>query len=160
MIGSVAEKVVRHAGCPVFTLRQPVALENIHRIVFASDFKEENTAYTRLVRNLQDFFEAEMNFVYINTPSSFKDEREIKSVIKTFAQNNDFKYFKTHVYSHHNEEEGIVYFTEDHRMDLIMMATHGRTGLSRIFEHSIAEDVVNFSKKPVLTFNLHNILKD
>jgi nucleotide-binding universal stress UspA family protein len=160
MIGSVAEKVVRHASVPVFTLRQPVALENIHRIVFASAFKDENTSYTGLVRSLQDFFEAEMNFVYINTPSSFKDEREIKSVIKSFAQKNDFKYYKIHVYSHNNEEEGIVYFTEDQKMDLIMMATYGRTGISRIFEHSIAEDVVNFSKKPVLTFNLHNLRQE
>jgi nucleotide-binding universal stress UspA family protein len=157
MIGSVAEKVVRHASCPVFTLRQPVALNNIHRIVFASDFRENDSAYTVLVKSLQDFFEAEMNFVYINTPSSFKNEREIKDVIKAFAHANNFKYFKIHVYSHQNEEEGIVYFTEDHKMDLIMMVTHGRTGFSRIFEHSIAEDVVNFSKKPVLTFNLHNL---
>jgi nucleotide-binding universal stress UspA family protein len=44
-------------------------------------------------------------------------------------------------------------------MDLVMMATYGRSGFSRLFEHSIAEDVVNFSKKPVVTFNLNQIAK-
>ena len=57
------------------------------------------------------------------------------------------------------EEEGIVWFAEDYKMDMVMMATSGRTGFSRIFEHSIAEDVVNFSKKPVVTFNLNQISK-
>jgi nucleotide-binding universal stress UspA family protein len=155
MIGSTAEKVVRHARCPVLTLRQPVLLNNIHRIVFASDFRENNNSFIEAIKYLQKFFEAELNFVFINTPSSFINEREIKKVMEKFASDNDFSYYKTHVYSNHHEEEGIVWFTEDYKMDLIMMATHGRKGLSRIFEHSIAEDVVNFSKKPVVTFNLH-----
>jgi nucleotide-binding universal stress UspA family protein len=157
LIGSVAEKVVRHASCPVFTLRYPVSLENIHRIAFASDLKDKDAPYLDLVKQLQDFFSAEMNFVYINTPSDFKNERDIKSTMKSVAEAHDFKYFKMHVYSNKSEEEGIVQFSEDYKMDMIMMATYGRTGLSRIFDHSIAEDVVNFSKRPVLTFNLHKL---
>jgi len=156
MIGSTAEKVVRHAKCPVLTLRQPVVLDNIHRIVYASDFRENNVQFIDAIKYFQKFFEAELNFVFINTPSNFINEREVKKVMENFARENDFSYFKTHVYSNHNEEEGIVWFTEDYKMDMIMMATHGRRGLSRILEHSIAEDVVNFSRKPVVTFNLHH----
>jgi nucleotide-binding universal stress UspA family protein len=76
-----------------------------------------------------------------------------------FAKKNELDDHKIHVYSHQNEEEGIVWFTEDFKMDMVMMATYGRTGFSRLFEHSIAEDVVNFSKKPVVTFNIHQNIK-
>jgi nucleotide-binding universal stress UspA family protein len=37
-------------------------------------------------------------------------------------------------------------------MNMIVMATEGKTGFSRLLEGSIAEDVVNYSKIPVLTF--------
>lgn len=159
LIGSTAEKVVRHASCPVLTLRKKVKLNNIGKIAFASDFKEETPIYMRIVKSIQKLFGAELHMVYINTPGNFKNEREIIKNLKEFSIKNELDDHKIHVYSHQNEEEGIVWFTEDFKMDMVMMATYGRTGFSRLFEHSIAEDVVNFSKKPVITFNIHQITK-
>ncbi len=157
LIGSTAEKVVRHASCPVLTLRKKVKFEDIEKIVLASDFKELKPAYIHILKSIQDLFKAELNLVYVNTPGNFKNEREIIINLNKFAQENELDDSKVNVYSHQHEEEGIVWYTEDFKMDLVMMATHGRSGLSRLFEHSIAEDVVNFSKKPVLTFNLQHI---
>ncbi len=159
LIGSTAEKVVRHASCPVLTLRKKVKLMDIDRIVFASDFKELKPAYIHIVKSIQKLFEAELHMVFINTPGRFNNEREIINNLKNFANENDLDHHKIHVYSHQHEEEGIVWFTEDFKMDMVMMATYGRAGFSRLFDHSIAEDVVNFSKKPVVTFNLHHITK-
>ncbi len=159
LIGSTAEKVVRHASCPVLTLRKKVKMSNIKKIAFASDFREERPLYIGLVRRICEMFNAELHLVYVNTPNHFKNERDIEQNLKGFAQANDLVNFKTHAYSHQHEEEGIVWFSEDYKIDMVMMATYGRTGFSRLFEHSIAEDVVNFSKKPVVTFNMHQLAK-
>ncbi len=159
LIGSTAEKVVRHSSCPVLTLRRKVRLGDIGKIAFASDFKESKPGYMRIVRSIQKLFGAELHLVYVNTPSHFRNEREIINDLKAFASENELDGHKIHVYSHQHEEEGIVWFTEDHKMDMVMMATLGRSGFSRLFEHSIAEDVVNFSKKPVVTFNLNYVSK-
>ena len=157
LIGSTAEKVVRHASCPVLTLRDKVRLRDIERIAFASDFNELKPAYVHIVKSIHKLFDADLNMVFINTPGHFKNEREIINNLRKFATENDLDDHKINVYSHQHEEEGIVWFTEDYKMDMVMMATHGRAGFSRIFEHSIAEDVVNFSKKPVVTFNLNHL---
>lgn len=159
LIGSTAEKVVRHASCPVLTLRKKVKLGDIEKIAFASDFKNENPPYVRLVKSIQKLFGAELHMVYVNTPSHFRNEREVTADIKKFVEVNQLDDHKIHIYNHQHEEEGIVWFTEDYKMDMVMMATYGRTGFSRLFEHSIAEDVVNFSKKPVVTFNLNQLSK-
>jgi len=42
-------------------------------------------------------------------------------------------------------------FAEEEGMDLIVMATHGRTGLRYILMGSVAERVVRISSVPVLT---------
>jgi nucleotide-binding universal stress UspA family protein len=159
LIGSTAEKVVRHASCPVLTLRNKVSLNSIKKIVFASDFKEETPAYIRLVKRIQDLFDTQLHLVFVNTPGHFRNERDAIADLKKFAEANQLVDPKIHVYSHQHEEEGIVWFTEDHKMDMVMMATSGRSGFSRLFEHSIAEDVVNFSKKPVITFNMNQLTK-
>lgn len=157
LIGSTAEKVVRHASCPVLTLRNKVRLTDIEKIVFASNFSEPNPSYINVVKSIQKLFGADLHLVYVNTPNHFVNERKIIENLNRFAVENEINNHNIHAYSHEHEEEGIVWFTEDFKMDMVMMATHGRSGFSRLFDHSIAEDVVNFSKKPVVTFNLNQL---
>jgi universal stress protein A len=46
---------------------------------------------------------------------------------------------------------GILRVAEETSADLIVMGTHGRTGLSRLFMGSVAEQVVRQARCPVLT---------
>lgn len=46
----------------------------------------------------------------------------------------------------------LVQFAEEEAVDLIVMPTHGRTGLLRLLMGSVAEEVVSKAKCPVLTF--------
>lgn len=46
----------------------------------------------------------------------------------------------------------IVELAEEENIDLIVMGTHGRTGLKRLLMGSVAEAVVRRAKCPVLTF--------
>jgi len=47
--------------------------------------------------------------------------------------------------------EEIMRFVDEEEIDLIVMATHGRTGLPHIIMGSVAERVVRHSPVPVLT---------
>ena len=53
-----------------------------------------------------------------------------------------------------NLEAGILNFSEKVNADIIGISTHGRTGLSHFFNGSLSEDVVNHSKKAVITFKI------
>jgi len=50
-----------------------------------------------------------------------------------------------------NPAAEIITFAEEEGIDLIVMATHGRTGLSHMVMGSVAEKVVRLSRIPVLT---------
>jgi nucleotide-binding universal stress UspA family protein len=154
LIGSTAERVVRNASCPVITLRNGIRMQDIRRIALASDFEDQNPAFISFVKSIHELFEAVLHLVYINTPGRFKNQREIYEELQAYAEAHELENHELHIYSHQLEEDGIVWFTEDYDMDMIMMATSGRSALSRLFDSSIAEDVVNFSRKPVVTFNL------
>jgi nucleotide-binding universal stress UspA family protein len=47
--------------------------------------------------------------------------------------------------------ESIVGYAVEHRVDLIVIATHGRTGLSHVVLGSVAEHIVREATCPVLT---------
>ena len=47
--------------------------------------------------------------------------------------------------------EAIVSYADDHKIELIIIATHGRTGLSHVLLGSVAERIVREAPCPVLT---------
>ncbi len=154
LIGSNTEKVVRLAKCPVLTVKDKVSAENINNIVFASDFKEDQKVVINELLKIQSLFNAALHLVKINTPGNFEPTRHIKKQIEDFAEANKLKNYSVNIYCDSLEEEGIIYFAEDINADLIALSTHGRTGIMHLLSGSIAEDVVNHSKRPVWTFRL------
>ena len=47
--------------------------------------------------------------------------------------------------------DAIAHFVDEHDIDLIVMGTHGRTGVMRLLMGSVAEEVVRKAKCGVLT---------
>lgn len=47
--------------------------------------------------------------------------------------------------------EGIIYYADNHHIDLIVMSTHGRRGLDHFLVGSVAEDVVRHATCPTYT---------
>ncbi len=58
-----------------------------------------------------------------------------------------------------NASQQILKVTEEHHCDLIILGTHGRTGLSRVLLGSVAENVIRHSKVPVLTLKTPALLQ-
>ncbi|MEM1407602.1 MAG: universal stress protein [Bacteroidota bacterium] len=155
LVGSNAEKVVRHAECPVITLRQHVENVDFNNIAFATGLNDEDETCMIVVRNFQTFFNAKIHVVRVNTPNNFEADRISLPALKEYAEKCGFENYDTHVYNDVSEEEGIIHFADMINADMIAMATHGRTGFAHLLTGSIAEDVVNHAQRPVLTYILN-----
>lgn len=156
LIGSNTEKVVRRAKCPVLTVKNKINIDAVKDIVFASDFKEDQAEVIRELKKLQQLFGAKLHMVKVNTPNNFSSERDMKRLMQDFVDKNQVENYDLHIYNDVVEEDGIIYFAEDINADMIALATHGRTGLMHLLSGSIAEDVVNHSKRPVWTYRIHH----
>lgn len=153
-VGSNTEKVVRRAECPVLTVKAAVSGESVKNIAFATNFRDDQEKLFRQLSKLQELFSATIHMVSINTPSNFENDRFYKDAMKKFAEKYNMDNYTMNVYNDDPEEDGIIYFAEDIGADMIALGTHGRTGLGRLLSGSIAEDIVNHSKRPVWTFKL------
>lgn len=154
LIGSNTEKVVRHAKCPVLTVKTKVNIKNVKDIVFATNFKEEDSHVAEELKKLQQVFNAKLHLVRVNTPTNFETNRTIFAHADIFIKENNISNYTINIYSDKVEEDGIIFFAQDINADLIALATHGRSGLLHLLSGSIAEDVVNHAKRPVWTFRL------
>jgi nucleotide-binding universal stress UspA family protein len=152
IIGSNTEKVVRHAHCPVLTIQKKPLRSEFKNIVYATSMSKDEEVFSRIVKRAQDLYDATIHMVRINTPGNFQRDAVVKKYMNDFAKKLQLKNYTINVFNDITEEEGIIYFAESINADLVALATHGRTGFAHVLAGSIAEDVVNHSKRPVLTF--------
>lgn len=154
-IGSISEKIVRNATCPVITVRGKAEVDPIRKIVFASDFINTDAGLISRLKELQATFDAQLRIVKINTPASFTSTRHDTKQMEEFVSKYDISNYIIEIYNYKNEEDGIVLYAEDVDADMIALGTHQRKGVGHFLAGSIAEDVVNHSPIPVWTAHIN-----
>lgn len=156
LLGSNTEKVVRRAKCPVFTVKNKIDINITKDIVFASDFRENEENVIVSLKKFQKLFDARLHLLKVNTPNSFSSDRELRGRMREFADRYALENVTFNIYNDAVEEDGIIYFADEIKADVIALATHGRTGLMHLLSGSIAEDVVNHAKRPVWTCKIND----
>lgn len=153
-VGSNAEKVVRNSSIPVLVIKKGEDDFKINKLTFASDFSEEIKKPFAKVVDFAKSFDSHINLVTINTPNNFISTRAAEKKMKEFMDEFNYSNCSHHIYNDINVEKGILHFAKDSHSDVIAMCTHGRKGLAHFFNGSISEDLVNHSKRPVVTFKI------
>lgn len=157
-LGSNTEKVVRHSTVPVLILKGELFDLNFEDVVYATDFSEESIPAYKKALKLMEFFGAELHLLYVNLPNDkFKSSSKMQEMAVNFltkAGQNIDKLKEITFECEYTIEKGILKFSNLIGADLIAISTHGRKGLSHIFEGSVAEDVSNHSMLPVITIKI------
>ncbi len=139
---------------------------NIRKILFPTDFSHHNDAalkfastlaaeagavmYIVHVDELQDLNAAMGEAGYLLAASLGPEGRpEVRERLKKIVPTSESVKYE-HCYLRGTAVPEILDFAEREEVDLIVMASHGRTGLSRLLMGSIAEGVMRRATCPVL----------
>ncbi len=141
---------------------------SIHRILFPTDFSEPAAEAQKYALTLADQLGAELHLLHVVVPPviPFPDSSTSWTMPDTGlidqVQEAE-KRFSTEISSWGEERrvvsavvtgfavEEIVRYAEEHVIDLIVVGTHGLTGLVHLLIGSIAEKLVRMATCPVLT---------
>jgi nucleotide-binding universal stress UspA family protein len=175
LLGSIAEKVVRESRCPVFTTRRREALAEakpFQRILVPVDIAESSTVALRCARQLAEQYGGVVYPLHIvptdevllrlqEVYQAREGAHEANLVVAEKAAQQ-----KLHELAH-DHLSGVSYETVLHvsdnpaktmleteravGADLIVMATHGVTGLFHLFLGSLTEKLVREADCPVLS---------
>lgn len=154
LIGSNTEKVVRRAKCPVLSVKDMVDETVFERMVYATEMNEHEGKVIECLKVIQSVFNSKIFIVWVNTPNNFKPDTITRPSLRKFAEKHGLENTEVHVYNDVIEEDGIRHFADEVEAGMIAMGTSSHTGLSRIIRGSIAEDMVNHAKRPVLTVSM------
>ncbi|MBX0289077.1 universal stress protein [Hymenobacter sp. HSC-4F20] len=152
--GSRTEHIVRLAPCPVLTVKHPTPHFEVRHIVFASDFSAEADLAVRSLRQVQEVFPEALLHLLDVVPDPTRSEATLMRIHR-FADRHQLTHYEPDVFHAPNASTGIPRFAEQAHADLVVMLTHGRTGLGHLFQGSISENVALHAAPPVLTFHAH-----
>lgn len=157
-VGSNAEHVVRMSPVPVLVVKDYYE-RPVKNIVFPNTLDvEHQEGFMIKVKELQEFFNAKLHVVYINTASNFVADTVLRPLLHDFAERYMLKNYTVNIFNHFSTESGVVEFSKMVNGDLIAIGTHGRRGLNHLFKGSIAEDLVNHTECLIWTCRLKNEL--
>ena len=153
-IGSNTEKVVRRSKVPVLVIKEGGDDFQVQKIVFASDFQGECKNTFQDVLDFAKLFKAEIHLLYVNTIHNFNTTRAIDERIDDFVKGFEMGKFTKNIYNDISIENGILSFSREINADLIALNTHGRSGLSQLFNGSVGQELTNHALRPVITFKI------
>ncbi len=132
----------------------------IHKILFPTDFSEVSEHAFEHAAHLADLFHAELHVLNAasgpmsDDPMGYLDLRK-ESAVTWSAPHTPKDGTGTRVVHAQvrvdSPSAGILEYADGHDIDLIVMATHGRRGLDRFLEGSVAEEVVRMAACAVYT---------
>ena len=153
-VGSNTERVIRMAECPVITVKGPSKIEDMKNIVFATDLSEEQDWLAQRAKDVQELLGKKMHIVKVITPRNFLTTKIVRQQLDDFSERNMFENVSLNSIKAEFSEEGILEFAEDVGAGLIILGTHGRTGLGHFIGGSKAEDVANHAHIPIITLKI------
>lgn len=154
LIGSNTEKVVRTSKTPVIVVKKDTENFKIKDLVFASSFKEDNKIAFEKFLAFANQFKSKIHLLKVNTTHKFESTHDAKTKIKDFISDYALPNHSINIYSDTSVEKGILNFSRDKNADLIALSTHGRSGLSHLFNGSVTKNLSKSALKPMLTFKI------
>ncbi len=134
----------------------------LQRILFPTDFSEPSQACLVTAASLAQADDAELFLLHVEQPQSavtgggiapypmpVPTTKEAEAKLNAMEVRQGIRCSKYLVRGSASTE--IAKFAKEHDIDMIVMGTHGRTGLSRVLMGSVAEAVVRKAPCPVLT---------
>ena len=140
----------------------------IQRILLPTDFSNYSAAATKYACELASKFDAELHVLHtLETLSPYRPGFEMGVALPKYlneteadAEKSLNKVLDPHWSAGHrvirtmvvgSPKTEIVRYARQHNIDLIVLSTHGRTGLAHVIMGSVAENVVRTAPCPVLT---------
>jgi nucleotide-binding universal stress UspA family protein len=152
--GSNAERVIRLSEQPVLVIKEPHSNFEIKRITIASNYYGEFDHAFGAIKPLIELFDAEVSLLKVITPANFEPTPRSRKIMSKFAKTQGLPNYSIHTYNANSVEDGVIGFCKHEKTNLLVMPTHGRTGISHLIFGSTTEDVAGNFHIPILSFKM------
>jgi len=169
LVGSVAERVVRHAPCDVLVVRGAGEDWSPTRVVAPTDLSERASMAIAAVSELRQTLDAEVTLLHVyddDLPVPATGEFKLAGRDQVIADlTKDLERTRQALFGDAEDvavellvgphpADAVCKWLEDNDADLVVVSSHGRTGLAHMLMGSVAEAIIRYAPCPALAIRV------
>ncbi len=148
------EKIVKLAKKPVLIMNKAPELREIKKIVVPTNFTDDYGQQAEVLKEVQSFFKAHIEFLHVNTPAYFSTTYELERLTDGFQERHQFEDCSFKIISDKDRKKGILTAIDHLKADMVCVLSFQSKSLSRFFRGDVTEYLVNHCKAPVMVLNV------
>lgn len=149
MLGSNALKVLRNVKVPILVVQKDSGKIEIKKIAFLTTLETDQEPVYAKIKDFAGLIGAEIDLVFINTPYNFFENEETDRKFARFPEES--VPVNRVLINAHNMERGILFYSENYKPDLLVLAKSDKPGLVKLFSPSLTENLVREHDFPILS---------
>jgi nucleotide-binding universal stress UspA family protein len=152
ILGSTTKKIIAEAPCPVLVIPHKATYQQFNRIVYASDFNENDIVVLQRVADFADSFHAEISVLHV-----FDEDAFIQSDDSGYKQKLSEEVDYPLIYQSDTSDDieaSVANYVEEHKADLLVMFEKENNGIiGRLFHHDMVKELAMHTTIPLMSFN-------
>ncbi|MFN6946256.1 MAG: universal stress protein [Cytophagaceae bacterium] len=154
MPGSITADLIEIAECPVFAIPSSTEFHNFERIIFASDLKDSDVPALCELSDLARAYDAYITVLNIAEEDGSDHYQKFLTIKEKVVKCLGYDRLEYEHTENKNVVRGLSEYTTGHRTDALVMATHKRKGLNRVFKPSMTKKMAEQTNVPLLALHL------
>jgi nucleotide-binding universal stress UspA family protein len=156
VMGSNTAHVIDDARCPVLAVPEQAKYKDFKKFVFATDYSDEDFASIHFIKDMADYFDAEIIVTHIadGHESIHHETSRIDAFKKQLAKQTPIDKISFELIAGENVSERLNQFLTENNADIISMATKKRRIYQRLFDPSLTKKMAYHTNVPLLVFHL------
>ncbi|HQO31940.1 MAG TPA: universal stress protein [Chitinophagales bacterium] len=153
IIGSNAEHVMSNTKTPIILVPADCSFDGIYQMVYADRLTEDATpVLTKVFGFASQIGAHNVSILNVNTQHHYEpvNEHVLLQLGRVFGHDR----VKLTIVDADSVKEGIDKYLDHHNIDLVVMSTHKKTLLERIFNKSNTKMMALYSKVPVMVYHV------
>lgn len=150
LIGSIATTFIRKTKCPVLLIPENTEFRKIKKIVFASDYKNNEAVEPPVLKELSGIWKSQVHIVHV-----FTGEKTVPTTTEAIAGLQLDRAFQNIEHSFHSiintdVVNGINEYVTDHKADLVVMSPRKHTFFDTLFKENTTKKMAFHALVPLL----------
>ncbi len=151
--GSDTLSIINKEQCPVIVIPPKAEFEHLQRVIFATNFEQEDIHIIEYFINLNRLFDCKLDIVHVRPlkekglPKAKKEEEFIRKMSEF-----DYPFITYKEITEKNVVDGLNHICQNTHTDLLAMAHHHHSFFSNLLEHSTTKEALSHQQVPIMVF--------
>jgi len=153
ILGSTTKSVIHIADQPVLVIPEGVNFNAYKHIAYATYFNQDDMKVLDKILNFAKDYDATVHCIHIRKNSQLGDIFGAAILQKAYQFDISGDKLSFDTIENENVAKGLMFYTQNRAIDLIVMLTHRRSLLEQIFQKSTTKEMLDITQVPLLVLN-------